>query len=182
MTFIASPRHEHCTAHGHCVPALCPSGRAPADWEGGHFSFDRRADQLLKEFFPRKVRISGITRAFQDRGKQPRFENLDAVFEYHSQAVDQVKGGPEWWEVHDDTMESAWVGLPRAEGWQRPLLQRADHVAELAKGLAVPARPVRRPAGKSPVSTRPLANLHDLSGSDLQPRTMPGFGPGRAQP
>jgi hypothetical protein len=108
------------------------------------YRFDRPADALLREFFPREIRINAFTNAYLERTKKRRFKDLDAVFEHHSHAIDVGRkplGNEAIWQIHDDVMDSTWLGSSREDAWQRPLLARSEQIADLAAALAKPARP-----------------------------------------
>jgi hypothetical protein len=130
---------------------LAGTPRRPSAWAGRTpiYTFDPRADALLREMFPRRVRMSGLTNAYLARGQKPHFDDLDAVLEYNSLSINHARTGTSWVEVGEDNLESAWLGVAREEGWQRPLLQRANRVAGLATGLARPARPFASPLEKA---------------------------------
>jgi hypothetical protein len=118
------------------------------------YTFDPRADELRSTFFPPKVKATGFTKAFRDRAQRPRLDTIDAVVEYHSQAMDVDPSAPAppgvgWHEVDADTLESAWLGSPRDKGWQRPLIERAGQAADLVAALARDARACANPLEKA---------------------------------
>jgi len=121
-----------------CAACLARGQSPEADSSAARrtYAFDPRADALLHELFPRKVAVSGLTKAFQQRGRPPRFENLDAVFEHYSQAMNVDRESPQVFELDDNPLESAWLGAGREPGWQRPLLRRATHIEALAGAIA----------------------------------------------
>jgi hypothetical protein len=140
---------------GACV--LLGVGLAPGGGDGPAgkarpepiYRFDARADDLLRELFPRQVAIAGVTHAYLERGKRPRFDDLDAVYDYHSRSMDLAKKEPATWVVGDDVLDSALLAAGRAGAWQGPLLRRAGRVAELATALARSERPFRSPLEKA---------------------------------
>ncbi|MBX9681011.1 MAG: hypothetical protein K2X38_19820 [Gemmataceae bacterium] len=122
---------------------LVPSFASASDPTPPIYRFDPRAVSLIREFFPREIRVDGYTNAYLERAKQPRFADLDAVFEHHSRSIDvgkEPQGKDAIWLIHDDVMDSAWLGSTRGKDWQRPLIARSDQIAALAHGLSKPAR------------------------------------------
>lgn len=139
------PRHAaSAVALAYGLTLLIPSFASAADPAPSPiYRFDPRADELIREFFPREIRIDGYTNAYLERARRPRFADLDAVFEHHSRSIDvgkELQGKDAIWQVHDDVMDSAWLGGARAKDWQRPLIARTNHIAALAQGLTKPAR------------------------------------------
>ncbi|MBI1916756.1 MAG: hypothetical protein HYS12_18780 [Planctomycetes bacterium] len=99
------------------------------------YSFDARADRLLREMFPTSIACSGVTNAYAARDTPPAFKDLSEVFAHHSRGINRAPQALQAIEISDDYLESYWLTLDEANGRAKELLQRAGRIESLARSL-----------------------------------------------